>query len=35
MQIVRVAEIILPEDARKAVQQLIGGANIHRQVCPN
>ena len=32
MQIVRTAEMILPEDAKQAVQQLIGGANIRRQV---
>ena len=31
MQIVRVAESILPESARKAVQQCIGGANMLRQ----
>lgn len=32
MQIVRVAEMILPSDSKNAVQQLIGGANIKRQV---
>ena len=32
MQIVRVAQSLLPEDARGAVQQCIGGANPHRQV---
>lgn len=31
MQIVRVAESLLPHAARRAVQQCIGGANIHRQ----
>ena len=33
MQIVRVAQSLLPDDARGAVQQCIGGANPHRQVC--
>ena len=33
MQIVRVAQSLLPEDAKGAVQQCIGGANPHRQVC--
>ena len=32
MQIVRVAQALLPDDARGAVQQCIGGANPHRQV---
>lgn len=32
MQIVRAIEMVLPPDAKQAVQQLIGGANIHRQV---
>lgn len=32
MQIVRVAQSLLPEDAKGAVQQCIGGANPHRQV---
>lgn len=32
MQIVHVAEMALPNDAKLAVQQLIGGANILRQV---
>ena len=32
MQIVRVAQSLLPDDARGAVQQCIGGANPHRQV---
>lgn len=32
MQIVRVAEALLPHEARRAVQQCIGGANIFRQV---
>ena len=31
MQIVRVAQSLLPETARRAVQQCIGGANTHRQ----
>lgn len=31
MQIVRVAQSLLPESARRAVQQCIGGANIWRQ----
>ena len=32
MQIVRVAQSLLPPGARGAVQQCIGGANPHRQV---
>ncbi len=32
MQIVRVAQSLLPEASRAAVQQCIGGANPHRQV---
>lgn len=32
MQIVRVAQGLLPAGARGAVQQCIGGANPHRQV---
>ena len=31
MQIVRVAQGLLPHEARGAVQQCIGGANPHRQ----
>jgi superfamily II DNA/RNA helicase len=31
IQIVRVAQSILPEQARKMVQQCIGGANINNQ----
>lgn len=31
MQIVRVAESLLPDSAKRAVQQCIGGANIYRQ----
>jgi len=31
MQILKVARQLLPEEAGQAVQQLIGGANIHRQ----
>jgi hypothetical protein len=31
MQIVRVAQALLPEAARRGVQQAIGGANIWRQ----
>ena len=33
MQIVRVAQSLLPPGARGAVQQCIGGANPHRQAC--
>lgn len=33
MQIVRVGQSLLPHEARGCVQQAIGGANIHRQVC--
>ena len=33
MQIVRVAQSLLPDDARATVQQAIGGANPARQVC--
>eukprot|EP00210_Caulerpa_lentillifera_P000583 g564.t1 len=32
MQIVRVAEMLLPSDSKNIIQQLIGGANIRRQV---
>lgn len=32
MQIVRVAHSLLPEKAKHAVQQAIGGANPHRQM---
>lgn len=32
MQIVRVAQGLLPDEARSAVQQCIGGANILRQM---
>ena len=32
MQIVRVAQSLLPDAARGCVQQAIGGANPHRQV---
>ena len=32
MQIVRVAQGLLPHDARATIQQCIGGANQHRQV---
>lgn len=32
MQIVRVAQSLLPDSARRAVQQAIGGANMARQV---
>ena len=31
MQIVRVAQAALPSQAKQSVQQLIGGANVHRQ----
>jgi superfamily II DNA/RNA helicase len=31
MQIVRVAQAALPPQAKQSVQQLIGGANVHRQ----
>lgn len=31
MQIVRVAQSLLPESARRGVQQAIGGANVWRQ----
>ena len=31
MQIVRVAQAVLPPQAKQAVQQVIGGANVHRQ----
>ena len=34
MQIVRVAQSLLPEEARATVQQAIGGANPARQVLP-
>ena len=33
MQIVRVAQELLPPAAKSTVQQCIGGANPHRQVC--
>ena len=33
MQIVRVGQAILPNEARGCVQQAIGGANPKRQVC--
>ena len=32
MQIMRTAQLLLPPSARNAVQQCIGGANVHRQV---
>lgn len=32
MQTVRVAKSLLPEEARPAIQQCIGGANYTRQV---
>ena len=31
MQIVRVAQSVLPPQAKQSVQQVIGGANVHRQ----
>ena len=33
MQITRVGQAILPQEARGCVQQAIGGANPRRQVC--